>query len=291
MSRLRMVSLAAAIGLVALPALAQSAVKLVSNGKTHTLKHMKAVRYVPNDGNAEMMLLFASSDPKEVVLADALGEDSFAVGRWAEASNSPAVMVKFKENEAANFSLNVYSDGQMVALGGHASGGETVGPFKTINVTDKAANGEVMYSAADRIITGTFKGAVATIREATAIKGAKVASSPQAAALLSFGKAMAKNDLKSAAAQADGDFEKSMAEAKEAFGEELFKEFVAEAFGNPKDLEKQLKSPETMLLEDGDRSEIRLITKTSSGEGSSTSTKTFRFAKVDGKWKIRVGQM
>jgi hypothetical protein len=269
-------------------AAAQSAkVKVVSSGQATELTHVLATRYVPAGGQAEIRILFSATDPKGLALADGFGDDRNLM-RWLMESNTPAVKVTFNEGDEANFQLGTYGIGSSnYSGGGHSSGGDTTGVFRKLSLTKDKVAGELKHEAAGNyVLSGAFQTAVMTVTEAPSIKGPKVAASPQAQTLLAFARAMGKMDFKGAQPYAADDIEASMKEAKEMMGDAGLRQMIKERFGDPKVLQAMLNSPDVTLAESGDQARISLTKKTKNASGESSETESFKFVKVDGKWKM-----
>ena len=259
---------------------------VTKDGKSIALPYVAATRYVAASGEAEIRLLFASADPKGIALADPFGEDT-AVGRWLMERKVPAVKVTFKEGDEVNFQANTYNVGEFnYSGGGHASGGETRGVFRKLNLEKDRIAGDVKYELGSSAFAGNFTSALTTVNEAPAIKGPKVAASPQAEVLIAFARAMGKMDFAAAQQYAADDVQASMKEAREFMGEAGLKKMIKERFGDPKVLQTILNSPDVALAEAGDRAKISLTKKTKDKDGESSTTESFTFVKVDNKWKM-----
>jgi hypothetical protein len=277
--------LIAGFGLAA-PVAAQdtSDVVMTRDGARTELRHVRATRFVPESGEAEIRLLFSSADPGDVVLADAFGRDT--VARWVQASGAIAVKVSFEETTPEQFQVTAYTGETMVSGGGHASGGERIGAFRALDLAADRVSGELDNEMGSVALSGTFRASLAPAAETPAVTGAQVASSPQARVLLEFARAMSRMDLEAAQPHAAGDLRAQMAEAAEMLGKEAITEMIAERFGDLAALERRLGSQEASLQESGDRAVITLVKKTVYEGGHSTESESYRFVKVGSDWKI-----
>lgn len=264
---------------------AASTIKLVKEGKTILLPNVASTRFVPNEGPPRIFLLF--TDVKaQIPLADVFGEAMMSVSRWAESNKAHAVQVSFDLGDEANYSLNIYGEGMMSGGGGYRSGGDVKGVFKQLTVTDARITGEVKSEEQDGALSGTFDVQPQMVHEAPAIRGAAVAKSPQAIALLGFTRAMKKFDLKAAQPFSARDLQTQFAEARKMLGEKDAKAMAVEMIGDPRKLEKLLSSAGASLLESGDEAKIRVSETISDASGHGSTTQTYSLKKIAGKWKV-----
>jgi hypothetical protein len=268
------------------PAAAQdsSRVVMVRDGKTIELRHVKGARYVPDGGEAEIKLLFASEEPAGVVLVDDFGRDN--VGRWVQERGALAVKITFEEGSPEHFQMAAYTGETMISGGGTASGEDRVGVFRAVDIGADRIAGELDHEMASVALSGRFSVSLARAAEAPAVTGAAVAASPQAAALLGFARAMQRMDLAAAQQYGAGDVRAEMEEAREMLGEGALKAMIEERFGDPAALERRLASEEASLQVSGESAVIRLVKKTVYEDGHSTETESYRFVKVGDAWKI-----
>ena len=286
MSR-RLLALAVAT-LFLCPALfAASKVKLAKEGsKPVALSNVTAVRFAPAEGPVEVFLLFSDVKPQGLTMVGPFGEESFAVAKWAQEASAHAVQVSYKEGDESNYSLSVYGGDENFSSGGSRSGPGMIGVFKKINGTESKIAGELNWDGPPGVLSGTFDAQPETVHEAPVIKGAAVAKSAEAAALLGFTRAMSKFDLKAAQPFAARSLDEEFGKAKAEMGEKAVKEMIKAMIGDPKKIEALLKSDGASLQEMGDKATIKLKETIKDANGEGSTTQTFSFLKIDGKWKV-----
>lgn len=256
-----------------------SQVELDRDGKKAALPHVTAVRFVDASGKAEIRLLFSSVKPENVVLADAFGGDT--VHEWGASGKGSTVKVTFEEAAPEQYSMAVYHAGKMSSGGGTRISGDVKGVVRGLEVKADKVAGAMDVDSMGSVLKGAFDAALATVTEAKPVKGAAVAATPQARALLDFARAMNKKDFAAAQRYSAREVKAQMEEARREMGEEFVNETLKEF--EPRALEASLKSEGAELLESGDTAKIRLVTKTEGG----TSTRAFTLIRAGGDWKVQ----
>jgi hypothetical protein len=271
-----------------LSAAAQSAskVRLVSGGRTHNLKFVSGTRYEPREGPAEVRLLFTAVTAEGLPLADAFRPDEFAVPRWSRASGTPAVLVTFEEKKTESTALRIFfPEGHQLDGRVARSGKAGRGAFRKLEVKADVISGEFSHKGSPGTLSGTFIARLPTVKQAAERRGAEVAGSPQGEALLAYARHMRKMDIRNAQKYAAGDLAAHIETLRRTYGEQAVKTLVRDRFGDLKQFERDLRSPQTVMLESADRAEIRLPATKKSREAE---TETFRFVSDSGAWKVRV---
>ncbi|MEO8216589.1 MAG: hypothetical protein ABI718_05860 [Acidobacteriota bacterium] len=265
---------------------AASKAKLVKDKKTISLSNVTATRFAPAEGPAQVILLFSDVKPQGLAVFGPFGEEMMAISKWVQDSSAHAVKVGYTEGEEANYSLNVYGGEDTFSSGGSRSGDDMIGVFRKINGTESKISGELKWDGPPGVLSGTFDVVPDTVHEAPVVKGAAVAKSEEAATLLGFARGMSKFNLKAAQPYSARDLQDEFGKAKEQMGEKVVKEMIKEMIGDPKKLETLLKSDGASLQEAGDKAVIRLKETIKDANGEGSTTQTFSFSRVAGKWKI-----
>lgn len=119
-----------------------SSVKITAGNGVSKLPSVTATRLMMNDGTTRMYLLFAEKAPSGVVLVDATGNEGLSLGDWTTQANTTAVKISFVEGGEENYSLNVHSGAEVIALGGHHFGDDGIrGPFTKLEIKGETVRG------------------------------------------------------------------------------------------------------------------------------------------------------
>jgi hypothetical protein len=274
MRRLTLASCILVLSTAVLPA-ATSSVKMKTDDGVRKLPFVSATRFVKIDGAATMYLLFAEKAPTGVVLVNSAGNEDLSLATWTTTAGTTAVKLSFVEGDEENYSVNVHSGANAVAIGGHHSGTDGIrGPFKKLEIKGDTVRGTLQ---SDEGLSGNFETTFTTVTQPKPITGPAIAASAQGKVLLAYAAAMRKLDFAGASKYSMNDESQGMTPEKM----KMLKEIIKHEFGTAAEFEKLLATSSEMV---GEGNEYHIRVKRVSGSSSETSS--FGLKNVDGQWKV-----
>lgn len=261
-----------------------SEVRLRRAGTSIRLAHAAATRFVPANGPARLHLVLASDPLADLRAANEFGEDMAAMTRWAAEREAVVLILSLTEDGPANYMGTLAAGATHQTFAGRRR--DDAGTIPRLAIEGGRITGRLAIREDAAEVSGDFDVPVETVAEVPFIEGA-AAGTPQGEVLVAYATALTRLDMSAAQAFSTASLADEFAAARQDLGEKFVIQMIAERYGDPATLERELGTRAASFRQSGDRAQIRLTRPVPGAAPGDRRVHVFSFVRVDGRWKVR----